>query len=290
MKAYADSLRYMQDQTVRYINKGYTMHELSDLIRLPEELKNHDYLRPLRGSEYQNVANIYAGNVGWYNGDPTEFARPEHKDLAQLYVDMMGGTEAIKKAAKKFIAEGKNGEAMQILTHSIRINHDDMESRELKAQAMEKWAVQQSTPGWRHWGLTGAMELRKKVPNLSGGGFFGDADKFAEAPAEDILDLIPTRLKAEELKANEAFKIQVDVEGEEFLLAIGNRVLAVDSMSNDRADLEVKVTRKQLIEMFIVQTKSASEAGVTVVRGDATKLDRLINLTDTFSQFQLIVR
>ena len=290
MKAYADALRYMQDQTVRYINKGYTMHELSDLIRLPDELKDHDYLRPIRGSEYQNVANIYAGNVGWYNGDPTEFAKPKHKKLAQLYVDMMGGADTIRKAARKFIAEGKNGEAMQILTHVIRVDHDDMESRELKAQAMENWALQQSTPGWRHWGLTGAMELRNKVPTLSGGGFFGDADKFSEAPTEDILDLIPSRLKAEELKANEAFKIQVDVEGEKFLLSVGNRVLAVDPISDNRADLEVKVTRKQLVDMFIVQTKSASKAGITVVRGDVSKLNRLIKLTDTFSQFQLIVR
>lgn len=111
MKAWADSLRYMQHQAVRYINKGYTMHELSDSIRLPKELRDHEYLRPLRGSEYQNVPNVYAGNVGWYNGDPTEFARPKYKELAQLYVDMMGGTDAVRKAAKKFITEEKYGEA-----------------------------------------------------------------------------------------------------------------------------------------------------------------------------------
>ncbi|MCW0469623.1 hypothetical protein OH492_13375 [Vibrio chagasii] len=51
----------------------------------------------LRGSEYQNVANIYAGNVSWFNGDASEFAKPPHKDIAQLYVDMMGSPDAIKK-------------------------------------------------------------------------------------------------------------------------------------------------------------------------------------------------
>lgn len=291
MKSYSDSLRYMQDQTVRLINKGYTMHELSDTIRLPEELKDHDYLRPLRGSEYQNVANIYAGNVGWYNGDASEFARPEHKALAQMYVDMMGGDKAIKKAAKQFIEEEKYGEAMQVLTHVIRVNNEDMVARSLKADAMEAWAWQQSTPGWRHWGLSGAAELRGQLDGiLDTMNFFGDASKFVSSPTNDVLSLIPTRLMAEQLKADEQLNINVEIEGQHYLFNISNRVLAIDEMTAKNADLTVKLSKADLVHLFLVKDISVKESGAQAVKGDINKLQRLVDLIDTFSPFYLHVR
>ncbi|KHA62138.1 metallo-beta-lactamase [Vibrio variabilis] len=291
MKAYADSLRYMQDQTVRFINKGYTMHELSDSIRLPEELKHHDYLRPLRGSEYQNVANIYAGNVGWFNGDASEFAKPAHKDMAQMYVDMMGGDAKIKKAAEQFIKEQKYGEAMQVLTHVIRVDHQDMDARELKAQAMENWAWEQSVPGWRHWGLTGAAELRGQLDGvLDTMNFFGDASKFVDAPTDDVISLIPTRLKAEELKADETIVINIDIEGESYLINVSNRTMAIDKMHAENADLTVKVSKADFVHLFLVKDLSVKESSAKAVKGDLNKLQRLVDVTDVFSPFYLHVR
>ena len=60
------------------------------------------------------------------------------------------------------------------------------------------------------------MELRGQVPELSGGGFFGNLDNFVRAPTEDILSLMPSRLKAEELDDTEHFKIQLEIEDEEY--------------------------------------------------------------------------
>lgn len=291
MKSYSDSLRYMQDQTVRLINKGYTMHELSDTIRLPEELKHHDYLRPLRGSEYQNVANIYAGNVGWYNGDASEFARPKHKDMAQMYVDMMGGDKAIKKAAEQFIEDQKYGEAMQVLTHVIRVDTQDMEARNLKANAMEKWAWQQSTPGWRHWGLSGAAELRGQLDGvLDTMNFFGDASKFVSSPTDDVVSLIPTRLIAEDLKENETIKLNLDIEGQKYLFNVSNRVLAIDEMTANDADATITLSKADLVHLFLVKDISVKESSAKATKGDINQLQRLVDVIDTFSPFYLHVR
>ncbi|MCL1043827.1 MBL fold metallo-hydrolase [Shewanella electrodiphila] len=292
MKAYADSLRYMQDQTVRYINKGYTMHELSDTIKLPEELKDHDYLRPLRGSEYQNVANIYAGNVGWFNGDASEFAKPDHKNMAQLYVDMMGGAEAIKQAAAKMIAEQQYGEAMQILTHVIRVDQDDMTAREQKAVALERWGWQQSTPGWRHWALTGAAELRGQLDGLLGTmNFFGDASKFVDAPTDDVMSLIPTRLIAEQLNDNESIKINMTVDGAKYLVNISNRTMAIDNgFQSERANLSVEMSKKDLVHLFLVKDINVKESSAKAVKGDIADLQRLVDVIDTFSPFYLHLR
>lgn len=292
MKAYADSLRYMQDQTVRYINKGYTMHELSDSIRLPEELRDHDYLRPLRGSEYQNVANIYAGNVGWFNGDASEFAKPAHQDMAQMYVDMMGGAGAIKKAADDMIAAQKYGEAMQILTHVIRVDHGDMYARGQKAVALERWGWEQSTPGWRHWALSGAAELRGELDQLLDTmNFFGDASKFVDAPTDDVMSLIPTRLIAEELEPNETIKINMFVDGNQYLVNVSNRTMAIDGgVSSEHADLTVEISKADLVHLFLVKDIKVEESNAKANEGDIANLQRLVDVIDTFSPFYLHLR
>ncbi|WP_241762569.1 alkyl sulfatase dimerization domain-containing protein [Vibrio splendidus] len=292
MKAYADSLRYMQDQTVRHINKGYTMHELSDSIRLPEELKDHDYLRPLRGSEYQNVANIYAGNVGWFNGDASELAKPAHKDMAQLYVDMMGGSDAIRKAADRMIEKQQYGEAMQILTHVIRVDHNDMYARGQKAVALERWGWEQSTPGWRHWALTGAAELRGELDGvLDTMNFFGDASKFVEAPTDDVMSLIPTRLIAEQLNTNETHVINLVVDGSPYLVNVSNRTMAVDNgFSSESADLTVDMSKQDLVHLFLVKDINVEESTAKATKGDIKQLQRLVDVIDTFSPFYLHLR
>ncbi|MCM2678169.1 alkyl sulfatase dimerization domain-containing protein [Echinimonas agarilytica] len=292
MKAYADSLRYMQDQTVRLINKGYTMHELSDRVRLPEELKDHDYLRPLRGSEYQNVANIYAGNVGWFNGDASEFAKPSHKDMAKLYVDMMGGADSIKMTAKSLIEQEKYGEAMQILTHVIRVDHSDMDAREQKSVALERWGWEQSTPGWRHWALTGAAELRGELDGvLDTMNFFGDASKFVDAPTNDVMSLIPTRLIAEQLKSNESITINMSVDGSRYLVNVSNRTMAIDSgFSSAQADLTVEMSKTDLVHLFLVKDIDVVDSSAKAIKGDLRTLQRLVDLVDTFSPFYLHLR
>ena len=60
-----------------------------------------------------------------------------------------------------------------------------------------------AVPGWRHWALTGAAELRGQLDGVMDSmNFFGDASKFVDAPTDDVMSLIPTRLIAEKLTAD----------------------------------------------------------------------------------------
>ncbi|GMR06107.1 MAG: hypothetical protein BMS9Abin25_0690 [Gammaproteobacteria bacterium] len=88
-----DAIQFMNDQSLRLMNAGYTRDELPDLVILPKFLADHEYLRPIRGSVSHVVKNIYPGYLGWYNGDPTEEAKPGFKERASLYVKQMGGGE-----------------------------------------------------------------------------------------------------------------------------------------------------------------------------------------------------
>ncbi|MEZ8384167.1 alkyl sulfatase dimerization domain-containing protein [Vibrio splendidus] len=150
------------------------------------------------------------------------------------------------------IEKQQYGEAMQILTHVIRVDHNDMYARGQKAVALERWGWEQSTPGWRHWALTGAAELRGELDGvLDTMNFFGDASKFVEAPTDDVMSLIPTRLIAEQLNTNETHVINLVVDGSPYLVNVSNRTMAVDNgFSSENADLTVDMSKQDLVHLF----------------------------------------
>ena len=187
---YRDAIQYVHDQTVRLMNRGLTRDELAEAVKLPPHLAEDPWLGQYYGTVAHSTRNIYDGYLGWYQADPTELAKPEFKENAKLYVEALGGRDAILKAARKAIDDQNYGWAMEILTHPIRIDHDDMEARKLKAEAMRKWAYLQPNIYWRGLALGGALELEDKL----------DYSKVWNFAAPDIIKALPARAVIESLR------------------------------------------------------------------------------------------
>ena len=49
LTAYRDAIQFVHDQTIRYINKGYTPDELVEVVKLPPHLANHPWLGDFYG-------------------------------------------------------------------------------------------------------------------------------------------------------------------------------------------------------------------------------------------------
>ncbi|WP_336697767.1 alkyl sulfatase dimerization domain-containing protein [Curtobacterium sp. USHLN213] len=193
---YRDAIQFLHDQTVRHINKGFTREEL-DLVAksLPVHLRTDPWLQPYYGTPEHSVRNIYDGLLGWYQGDPTELATPAHHDKAARYVDALGGRDSVLAAAQKAIDAGERGWAMEILTHVVRVNHDDTEARRLKAAAMRAWAFQQKNMYWRNLALGGALELEDAIDSAKSLSF-SPPDIVALFPPEKIIDALRVRVDA----------------------------------------------------------------------------------------------
>ena len=67
---YRDAVQYVHDRTLRYMNKGYAPDEVAALVAMPERLRNHPWLGEYYGSYKHSIPAIYAGYLGWYQGDP----------------------------------------------------------------------------------------------------------------------------------------------------------------------------------------------------------------------------
>ena len=121
--------------------------------------------------------------------------------------------------------------------------------------------------------------------------FFGDASKFVDAPTNDVMSLIPTRLMAEQLTTNESYQINLVVDGSPYLVNVSNRTMAVDNgFNSDDAELTIEMTKKDLVHLFLVKDINVAESTATATKGDINQLQRLVDVIDTFSPFYLHLR
>lgn len=167
-----DGIAYIHDQTIRYMNKGYTADELVELVKFPPHLGDYSpYLREYYGTVKHAVRQIYNGYLGWFDGDPTTLDPTPPVEKAERTVAMMGGRDKVIAAAKQAINQQDYQWAAELLTPVIRINHDDNEARQLKAAALRQLGYASMNINWRNWYLTSAMELegQLRVAELAAG-------------------------------------------------------------------------------------------------------------------------
>jgi alkyl sulfatase BDS1-like metallo-beta-lactamase superfamily hydrolase len=142
---FRDGIQFTHDQTIRWMNKGYTMDELAPLVeqlylqsgehdRLmsgldqvkpilnssAEVVDPKDYLRPFYGSLVQGVREIYVGSVGWYQADPVALRPTPPRELAMRYVAMMGGAANINNKAREAFDKKEYEWAAELTTNVIR--------------------------------------------------------------------------------------------------------------------------------------------------------------------------
>ena len=66
-----DMYKYIHDQSVNLMNKGYTGVEIANMIKLPPELDKYWSNRGYYGSLKHNTRAVYQRYMGWYDANPT---------------------------------------------------------------------------------------------------------------------------------------------------------------------------------------------------------------------------
>ena len=92
--------KYINDQTLLYINEGYTETEIANMIKLPEELEKVWYTRQYYGTVAHNSKAVYEKYMGWYDANPVHLAELEPSESAKKYVEYFGDINEVLKKAK----------------------------------------------------------------------------------------------------------------------------------------------------------------------------------------------
>src|SRR5262249_44925909 len=71
LTTYRDAIAFVHHSVIRMTNQGHTPEEMVRAIRLPEHLRTHPYLAEVYGTVVGCIRGLYAGYIGWFDGNAT---------------------------------------------------------------------------------------------------------------------------------------------------------------------------------------------------------------------------
>jgi alkyl sulfatase BDS1-like metallo-beta-lactamase superfamily hydrolase len=192
-KKVRDVYKYIHDQSVNLMNKGYTGVELSNMIKLPPELDKAWYIRGYYGTVRHNSRAVYQRYMGFYDANPSTLDQLPPEEAAKKYVDYMGGADALMKKAKGDFDKGEYRWVAEAMKHVVFADANNKAGKELLADAYEQMGYQAESGPWRSVYLQGAYELRNGVPS-AGGINTASPDVIKAMPPEMLFDYLAVRL------------------------------------------------------------------------------------------------
>jgi len=248
IRNYRDAIQYVHDQSIYWMNLGYKRDQLAEKVILPEPFASDPWLQEYYGTVAHSVRNIYNGYLGWWEGDATQLARPGFIELSKQYVRVMGGRDAVLDEARKALDAKNYGWASEVLTHATRSDPNDMQARELKADALRQWAYNQTNIYWRAYGLSGAGELNGTL-DRSKAWNFADPAIVAALPTTQFLKTMGVRLNADRAQdAKMAVQFDVTDTGEKAGFEVRNRIAAFTEGAQPAADVTLKGPKAAILE------------------------------------------
>lgn len=99
--------KFINDQTLLYINQGYTETEIAGMIQLPKELEKVWYTRQYYGTLSHNSKAVYEKYMGWYDANPVHLAELTPSDYAKKLVEYLGDPAKVLAMAKADFEKGE---------------------------------------------------------------------------------------------------------------------------------------------------------------------------------------
>lgn len=273
--------KFIHDQTLHYMNQGYTSNEIAAMISLPDALEKVWYTRQYYGTLPHNAKAIYQKYLGWYDANPVNLDPLPPSETAKKMVEYLGSTEAVLLRAKKDYNKGEYQWVAQITKELVFADPSNQKARNLCADALEQLGYQAESGAWRNAYLMGAAELRNG--NLSGRARTanGLTNSMRAMTVSMLLDYIAILTDANAAQNDDlTLNLTVTDENEQFYVTRKNGVLLTYPGEN-RPDAQASVTCRRL-QLFALMT--GQQAGQVQISGDATVLKRLLAYASKFEK------
>ena len=265
--------KFINDQTLLYINEGYTETEIANMIQLPKELEKVWYTRQYYGTVSHNSKAVYEKYMGWYDGNPVHLAELTPSDYAQKLVEYFGDTDAVLEKAKEDFEKGEYQWVAQITNTLVFADPENMDARYLCADALEQLGYQAESGLWRNAYLCAAQELRNGTNTDDATRSSGNGDVFLHMTPDMILDYLGIFVDTTKI-SDLTFTANIILPEGNYVLRVKNGVLLYQKDAQD-ADADVTWTTKRAGLLSIVQKNAENVAALIEQEGDETCLREL---------------
>lgn len=283
-KKQRDMYKYIHDQSVNLMNKGYTGVEISNMVKLPPELDKAWFNRGYYGTLKHNTRAVYQRYMGFYDGNPTTLDQLPPEEAAMKYVEYMGGAAAILQKARVDFDKGEYRWVAEALKQVVFADPGNKDGREMLADTYEQMGYQAESGPWRSVYLQGAYELRNGVPD-AGGIDTASPDTIRAMPPEMTFDYFAVRLNGERA-AGKKISLNIDFRDlkQSYSLVVENGVLNYAAESAKDADATITLSKATLdsIQLGDITAEQATASGDMKVEGRSEAFVEFVGLLDNF--------
>lgn len=279
-----DGYRFINDETLRLANHGFTADEVAEQISFTPEMNNHWAMRGYYGTLNHNVKATWVNYLGWFDGNPATLHTLPPEDASKKYVEYMGGAEATLERAQKAFNDGEYRWVAEIVNHVVFADPDNTAARELQADTLEQLGYQSESGPWRNFYLSAASELRSGVRDLPAPNS-ASPDTVRSMSVSLFFDYLGVRLNGERAGDRRlTFELTLTDLGETWSLMLRHGTLSHREGGTSDADAKVAITRTALNDVILGTEKIEQkiESGAATLEGDAQALSDLVGLLDEF--------
>ena len=163
---YRDAMQWVHDRTIEGAKQYMTPDELVEYAALPEHLAELDYLANYYGSVWGTVRDIYAQDLGWFDGDPLNLHRESPQKQSQRMADLVGGADILMEKALEAMAADDPLGAAQLAQHVIRLRPEDPEPKLLMADALAVIGERTFNAPARNYTLSSSNRYRRQAAEV----------------------------------------------------------------------------------------------------------------------------
>lgn len=281
--------KFINDQSLMYLNQGYTATEIATMIKLPDNLSKVWYTRQYYGTLTHNAKAVYQKYMGWYDANPVHLNELEPSHKAKKFVEYLGSVEEVLKHARADYEKGEYQWVAEITNTLVFADPANTEARALCADALEQLGYQAESGTWRNAYLCGALELRRgtlvdRSKEISDGG-----DTLVAMTAEMLFEYMgilvdANRAQQQNLSINFHF---TDLKEDYALYLYEGVVLYFKGMKLPNADVNVTCP-KQALFYIITQNKEGMQQSMQF-EGRKEAVEELSSYMQTFDFFFNII-
>ncbi|MGB5681786.1 MAG: alkyl sulfatase dimerization domain-containing protein, partial [Polyangiales bacterium] len=278
LRGQRDLYANMNNQVLHLANQGVTINQIHNVYQTPKGIAEQWYNRGYHGSPEHNSRAVINRYLGYWDANPATLIPLSPADSAPLYVEMMGGADAIMEKGQSLYDEGKYRYAQEILNKLVQAQPQNQEAKDLLADVFEQIGYQQENTGLRNSFLAGAFELRSGIPTGASPKSAGP-DVVRAMSTELFLDFLAIKMDSTKAEGMEyTINLLTPDNGEQFAIELSNATLTnIKGYQAEDADLTLTINRADLEQTMMGAKPLAAQIadGTAKVRGDASILKKL---------------
>lgn len=160
---YRDAIQFIWDQTVRGVNRGLRLSELTEHVQLPERFNRSYFTRQFYGLVEHHVRQIHNGLFGWLDEDESKLFPVPEAERCERLVAGFGGHQTVRQEVDKAIKEEDLRWAAELATWLNRSSGCEQSDKQRLATVLRKFSQQTPSANVRNWCLTRALELEGSI-------------------------------------------------------------------------------------------------------------------------------